>query len=69
MKNTEPDFEVRNLSEYSVEDLETLYNLVLYGYMYAKIDKKNGLAQKYDIWCYRIKDALSQAKKNEVTKV
>jgi len=68
MKNTEPDFEVRNLSEYSVEDLQMLLELVMYAQMATKTNGRIEHAQKYDIWAYRIKDALSQAKKNEVTK-
>lgn len=51
-----PDFSVRNLSEYPVEELQLLFNLVYYA---------NVEAGDYDTWLYRIRDAIKEAKKNE----
>lgn len=65
-----PDFEVRNLAEYSAKDLDDLWFAV----MAAKVDMHNDLKlsdekkKALDVWCYRIKDALIQARKRESEK-
>lgn len=60
----EKDFEVRNLSEYDIKDLEILLGLVRYAITGSKLSGHTDDLQYYDIWAYRIKDAISQAKKN-----
>lgn len=63
---TAPDFSVKNLSEYSVSDLEILWIAV----KAAKIEfnenpKEKDTCNVLDIWGYRIKDALKASKQNQ----
>lgn len=64
MDMNEPDFEVRNLEDYTEKDLETLYGAVLI----AKSDDTGmtgDIKQCLDIWLYRIRDAIAVARKRE----
>lgn len=58
----EPDFEVRNLEDYTEKDLTTLYVAVGLAKHYEH-DKAE--MQALDIWGYRIKDAIAVARKRE----
>lgn len=65
------DFEVRNLADYSAVDLEILYGAITTTIYTAKKHLPDdpetpAIIQCMDIWCYRIKDALSQAKKKRI---
>lgn len=59
-----PDFEVRNLADYSVKDLQYL-KIACEQTKSMILRTESDAIQSIDIWCYRIKDALSQAKKRE----
>lgn len=61
MKTLEPDFKVKNLADYSVEDLDVLFSAVIIAGMYASSDKKVTL----DVWQYRIKDAMKERAKQK----
>lgn len=59
------DFEVKNLADYSVEDLEALCDAVLLAHGHFTHYKSDEMKQRLDTWLYRIKDAISQARKRE----
>lgn len=64
MKTLEPDFKVRKLSEYSVEDLETLYGAILI----AKSDDTGmtkDIKKSLDVWTYRVMDAIKEAREKQ----
>lgn len=59
------DFEVRNLADYKTEELNLLYELVLFGKTSRQLhgepltdDEKD----IYDQWCYRITHAIKESK-------
>ncbi len=60
---SQPDFEIRNLIEYQPEDLELLLRATQSSYRQAKEWQRDDDASKLDIWCYRIRDAIKEAKK------
>lgn len=59
--SNDKDFSVRNLSEYPVEELEMLYEAMVDRSLIATREEE----QLADIWLYRIRDAIKEAKKNE----
>lgn len=59
-----PDFEVRKLSEYNQEDLSILFRCVDFSRkaLYPTNEKEYGVC---DVWMYRLRDAIKEAKKRE----
>lgn len=59
----EPDFKIRNLSDYPVEDLSTLFSacdIARKCFYNAPDDEKEN--KILDVWMYRLKGALKEAR-------
>lgn len=61
---SDPDFEIRHLSAYDTDDLELLQKAVDQAYRKAKEFGNDADAQAYDVWGYRIRDAIKESKEN-----
>lgn len=65
--NNQPDFNLRNLEDYTEKDLHEL----MFAVAYTRADLHNELNHPYetkqalDIWGYRIRDAMAVARKRE----
>lgn len=59
-----PDFEVKHLGNYDPEELEQLLRGVQSAFRQAKEWGRDDDANVLDIWCYRIRDAIKEAKEN-----
>ena len=60
-----PDFEIRNLGNYSADDLLALLNAVSMGHVLARRSGDHRSKEILDVWCYRIRDAYKNAVKRE----
>lgn len=58
----EPDFNLRNLEDYTEKDLDILMDAVIIRYNQVT---HNETRQALDVWGYRIKDAIAIARKRE----
>ncbi len=61
-----PDFEVKNLADYSAKSLEVLLRSTRAAHTAVSIfNQKPEDIQELDLWCYKLRDALSKARKRE----